>query len=179
MASVPQSLSSGQSVGFATSPSHIWLTASAPGLLELSSSGSEDIASITMALPRSAMSSLFRLRSFSENHYSSRWLRLAGMNHHRRIKWRLAGVACKAKKKLRVSIFSDLLDGFLIAQAKPVFDEQRAKRQPDRLGRSASGGIELSGICFFQLFPSHQSGEDPPAVVRVQRAAKWHMEFLD
>jgi hypothetical protein len=48
------------------------------------------------------------------------------MNHHRRIKWRLAGVACKAKKKLRVSIFSELLDGFLIAQAKPLFDEQRA-----------------------------------------------------
>jgi hypothetical protein len=34
----------------------------------------------------------------------------------------------KPRKKLHVSIFSDLLDGFLIAQAKPLFVEQRAKR---------------------------------------------------
>ncbi len=101
------------------------------------------------------------------------------MNHHRRIKWRLAGIDRKAKKKLHVSIFSDLLDGFLVAQAKPLFDEQRAKRQSERLGRGASCGIELRGICFFQLFPWHQSGEEHLAVVRVQRAAKRHMEFLD
>ena len=42
-------------------------------------------------------------------------LRLAEMNQHRWIKSRLAGIACKAKKKWHGSIVSDLRDGFLIA----------------------------------------------------------------
>ena len=101
------------------------------------------------------------------------------MNHHQQVGWCLAGIVGKTKEELHVSIFSDLLDSLLISQAKPLLDEQRAKRQPYRLCRSASRGVELKHICFFQLFPWHQSGEDHPAVVRVQRAAKWHMEFLD
>jgi hypothetical protein len=38
----------------------------------------------------------------------------------------LAGIAGKAKEKLHVSIFSNLLYGLLIGQAKPLLDEQRA-----------------------------------------------------
>jgi hypothetical protein len=37
-----------------------------------------------------------------------------------------AGIAGKAKEKLHVSVFSDLLDGLLIVQAKPLLDEQRS-----------------------------------------------------
>ncbi|XVN57241.1 hypothetical protein AAJV73_03255 [Cyanobium sp. BSA11S] len=81
-----------------------------------------------MAFPRSAISSLIRMKSFSENRYSSRRLRLAEMNHHRWVEWGLAGIASKPKEKLHISIFPDLLEGFLIGQAKPLLDEQRTKR---------------------------------------------------
>jgi len=85
----------------------------------------------------------------------------------------------QSQGKTHVSICSDLLDGLLIGQAKPLFDEQCPKRQSDRLCWGASGGIELRGICFFQLFPRHQGGEDRPAVVRIQRAAKRYIKMLD
>jgi hypothetical protein len=55
-------------------------------------------ASISMALPRSAMSSLISLRSSSVNRDSSRWLRLAEMNHHGLFEWGLAGMACITKE---------------------------------------------------------------------------------
>jgi hypothetical protein len=48
---------------------------------------------------------------------------LAEVNHHRRVEWCLAGATCKAQKKLHTSILSGLLDGFRIAQAKPLLDE--------------------------------------------------------
>jgi hypothetical protein len=51
-----------------------------------------------MALPRSAISSLMRLRSSWEKRYSSRRLRLAEMNHHRWIEWRLTEVAGKTQE---------------------------------------------------------------------------------
>ena len=89
------------------------------------------------------------------------------------------GIARKAKEKLHVSVFSDLLDGLLIGQAKQLLDEQRSKLQPHWLRRGASRGVELRGISFFQRFPWHQRREEHPAVVRVQRAAKRHMELLD
>ncbi len=66
-----------------------------------------------------------------------------------------------------------------IGQAEPLLDEQRAKRQPHRLCRGASGGTELRRIGCFKLFPRHQGRENHPAVVRVQRAIKRHMELLD
>jgi hypothetical protein len=74
---------------------------------------------------------------------------LTEMNNHRWVEWCLAGIAGKAKEKLHISVFSDLLDGLLIGQAKPLLDEQRAKRQPHRLGRGASRGVELRGKSFF------------------------------
>jgi hypothetical protein len=40
-------------------------------------------------------------------------------------------------------------------------------------------GAELRSICFLQLFPWHQGGEDDPTVVRVQIAAKRHMKLYD
>jgi len=101
------------------------------------------------------------------------------MYHHRWVQRCLAGIAGKTKEKLHVSIFSDLLDGLPIGQAKPLLDEQRSKRQPHWLRRGASRGVELRGICFFQCFPWHQRREDHPAVLRVQRTAKRHMELID
>jgi hypothetical protein len=82
MVSVPQFLSSGQSAGFTRSSSEICLHEPASGSSASSLSGSEATASITMAFPRAAMSSLIRLSSISEKRYSSRKLRLAKMNHH-------------------------------------------------------------------------------------------------
>jgi len=37
----------------------------------------------------------------------------------------------------------------------------------------------MRSICFLQLFPWHQGGEDDPMVVRDQRAAKRHMKLFD
>jgi hypothetical protein len=96
-----------------------------------------------------------------------------------RVEWCLAGIAVKAKEKLHVSILSDLLHGLFIGQAKPLLDEQRAKRQPHRLCRGTSSGTELRRIGCFQLFPRHQGGEEHPAVLRIQCAAERHMELLD
>jgi hypothetical protein len=45
------------------------------------------------------------------------------MNYHRRIAWCLAGVTSKAQKELRISVLSDMLNGFLLAQAKTLLDE--------------------------------------------------------
>jgi hypothetical protein len=45
------------------------------------------------------------------------------MNHHRRIEWCLAGVTCKTQKKMHISVLSDLLNAFLMAQAKSLLDE--------------------------------------------------------
>ncbi len=103
-----------------------------------------------MSVPRSAMSLVIRLRSSSKNRYSSRRLRQAETYHHRWVERYLAGIAGKAKEKLHVSVFSDLLDGLLIGQAKPLLDERRSKRQPHRLRRGASRGVELRDICLFQ-----------------------------
>jgi len=50
---------------------------------------------------------------------------------------------------------------------------------PYKLCWSAGGGIELSGISFFQLFLWHQVGKDYPAIVRVHPGAKRQMEILD
>jgi hypothetical protein len=59
----------------------------------------------------------------------------------------------KTKANLQVSVFSDLLDGLLIGQAKPLLDEQRSKRQTHWLRRGASRGVELRSVCSFQRFP--------------------------
>ena len=171
IARVPQFMPPDQSAGISRSPLASWLPAFA--------SGSFETASITIALPHKAMSSLIRLRSSSENRYSSRRLGLAEMNHHRWGEWCLGGITGKAKEKPHVSILSDLLDGLLIGQAKPLLDEQRTKRRLHRHRRGASSWVELRCICFFWLFPLHQGGEEYPAVVRVQRAAKRHMKLLD
>ena len=66
-----------------------------------------------------------------------------------------------------------------IDQAKPQFDEERAKRLSVRLRRGTSHGTEMNGICFLQLMPWHQRGEDNQAVIRVQRPTKWHIELFD
>jgi hypothetical protein len=55
------------------------------------------------------------------------------MNHHRWVKWCLAGVAGKTQEKLHIGIFSDLLNGLLIGQAQPLLDEERTKCQSHRL----------------------------------------------
>ena len=55
--SVPQGLPSGQSAGFTKSSSESWLPESSS---ESSVSGADITASINMALPRSAISSLIR-----------------------------------------------------------------------------------------------------------------------
>ena len=78
----------------------------------------------------------------------------------------------QSRGKMHVSVISDLLNGLLIGQAKPLLDEQLSKRQHHWLRRGASRGVELRGICFFQRFPWHQRREEHPGVVRVQRAAK-------
>ena len=104
---------------------------------------------------------------------------LAEMNHHRWVKWCLAGVAGKAEEILHLGVLSDLLYGLLVAQAKLLLDEERTKRQPHRLCRGSSGGVELRSRCFFSLVPWHQRGEEHPAVVRIQRAAKRHREICD
>jgi hypothetical protein len=85
----------------------------------------------------------------------------------------------QTQEKLHVCVFSDLLDGLLVAQAKPLLDKQCTKRQPYRLCWGAGGWIELRGICFFQLFPWHQGEENHLAAVCVQRAAKRHIKILD
>ena len=89
------------------------------------------------------------------------------MNHHQWVEWCFAGIAGKAKEKLHVSILSDLLHGLFIGQAKPLLDDQRAKRQSHRLRRGASSGTELRCISCFQLFPWHQRGEEQPAILRI------------
>jgi hypothetical protein len=101
------------------------------------------------------------------------------MNYHRWVEWCLAGIAGKAKEKLHVSILSDLPHGLFIGQARPLLDEQRAKRQPHRLCRDASGRTELRCLGCLQLFPRHQGREEHPAVPRIQCIPKRHMELLD
>jgi len=153
MVSVPQFLPFDQSTGFTSSSSESCLAASASGSSESSSFGSDATASSTICLPCSAISLLIRMRSSSESRYSSRWLRLAEMYHHRWVKRCLAGIAGKTKANLQVSVFSDLLDGLLIGLAKPLPDQQRSKRQPHWLRRGASRGVELRSVCSFQRFP--------------------------
>ena len=68
------------------------------------------------------------------------------MNHHRWVERCLAGIAGKAKEKLHVTIFSNLLYGLLVGEAQPLLDEQRTERQTYRLCWSASSGVELRGI---------------------------------
>ena len=101
------------------------------------------------------------------------------MNHHEWVKWCFAGVAGKAKEILHIGVLSDLLNSLLVGQAKPLLDKECTKGQAYGLCRGASGGAELRSIGFFQLFPWHQGGEDPPAIAWVQRAAKKNMELLD
>jgi hypothetical protein len=77
-------------------------------------------------------------------------------------------VACwnsrQSQEKINVYNFSYLLDSLLVTQTKSLLDEQYTKRQPYRLCLGAGGWIEVRGICFLQLFPWHQGGEDQPAV---------------
>jgi hypothetical protein len=94
------------------------------------------------------------------------------MNHHRRGEWYFAGITGKAQEELYIYILSDLFDGLLVGKSKPLLDEKGAKRQACRLCRRTSREVELRCICFFQLFPRHQGGEEPPAVLWLQRAAK-------
>ena len=67
----------------------------------------------------------------------------------------------------------------LAAQTKPLLDEQSTKCQPYRLYWRSSGGIELRGICFFQLFPWNQRGKEHPVVTWLQCTAKRQMKILD
>jgi hypothetical protein len=104
---------------------------------------------------------------------------LAKMNHRRWDEWCLTGVVGITQERLHSCVFSDLLNSDLIGQAKPLLDEERTKRQPHWFRRGAGRRVELRGICFFQLFPWHQGGEDDSTVFRVQRAAKRHMKLFD
>jgi len=151
MLSVPQFLPSGQSARFTRSASESWIPSSAAGSQGLSSSDNKAPTSISLALLRSATSSLIRLRCSSVNRYTSRRLRLAEINHHGRGEWRLNRIARKTKEKLHVRILANLLASLLIGLAEPLLDEQRAKRHPHRLRWGASRGVEPSGIGFFQL----------------------------
>jgi hypothetical protein len=115
MLSVPQFFPSSQSAGFTKSSIESWMPALASGSSRSPSSCRAATASITMALPRSAMRSLIRVTSSSENRYSSRRLCLAEMYHHRWVERCLTGRAGKAKEKLHVRIFSSLLYGLLVS----------------------------------------------------------------
>jgi hypothetical protein len=97
---------------------------------------------------------------------------------HRWVERYSAGLAGKAQQEFHVRIFPDLLDGFLISQAKPLLDEQRTERGPHRLHGSTSRVAELRGICFFQLLRRPQRGEHQPVIVRIQSATKRHMKLV-
>jgi len=45
------------------------------------------------------------------------------MNHYRSIKWSFAGISGKTKEILEIGVFSYLLDGLLVGQAKLLHDE--------------------------------------------------------
>jgi hypothetical protein len=45
------------------------------------------------------------------------------MNHHRWVKWGFAGISGKTKEILEIGVFSDLLDGLLVAQGESLLDE--------------------------------------------------------
>jgi hypothetical protein len=75
------------------------------------------------------------------------------MKFHRSIKWCFSQTACKTNEKLHVVIRLDPHDGFLVALAKTLLDEQVAKHQAYRIGRNASCLAELRVMGFCQLFP--------------------------
>jgi hypothetical protein len=53
---------------------------------------------------------------------------LAKVNIHRRIERRLIAKLVKPQKVLQIGVLADLLDGFLITDAKAFLDDQGAKR---------------------------------------------------
>jgi hypothetical protein len=55
--------------------------------------------------------------------------------------WCLTGISGKAKEKLHISIFSDLFDGLLVGQAKPLLDEQRT-----HASRTGFAGAPVVGL---------------------------------
>lgn len=75
--------------------------------------------------------------------------------------------------------FADLFNDLLIGQSKPLHDEERTKCHPYRLCWSASRRTELKGVCSLQLFPWKQGGEEHPAIIRDQCAAKKQKKIID
>lgn len=74
---------------------------------------------------------------------------------------------------LKVGVFADLGDSFLIGDAKALFDDERAQRDAALFCRSAhAAGGEVGSVVFFDQMPGHDPREFDPAVLRVELAAK-------
>ena len=82
----------------------------------------------------------------------------------------------KSQGKLDERIFSDLLDGLLNGQAKPLLDKQRSKRQPHWLCRGASRGVELRHMLLTALLMASESRRAPsgPSPAYRQKALRTH-----
>ena len=91
----------------------------------------------------------------------------------------LIGVFRKTQKVLQVRIFADLLHRFTVGGSQPFLDDQCAQRDPGGLGHGAVVLTKLLPIGLFDIRPGNLVGQDDPAIVTAESAAKGKIEVLE
>ena len=104
---------------------------------------------------------------------------LAEVRHHGAVKQGLCLKCRQSQKILHVRIFGDGGHSALVSQIIVLLDEDRPKRNPGRICRTASLQLDRLHVDLFNMLPRHHGCQLHPTVCLQQLPAKRHKEILN